>query len=234
MPQVDDPPVYRALMKLKPEGLKAGTWAARAGMARNIFNNIREHGNPKRETIEKLLEAIHVSPVQFEALMAPVRTEVAAAGIADVRRAFHGEEPLPALPLLGSAIGGEHQDIDEHVELVELHLGEVLDYIQRPASLARDPHAYAVSILSDSMSPKFEPGDLVAVSPREPVAIGDYVIVQLRNGSESDERVTMVLIKRLVRRSAGFVELCQFNPEITFRIDMKRVAAIHKVKGTLF
>jgi phage repressor protein C with HTH and peptisase S24 domain len=43
----------------------------------------------------------------------------------------------------------------------------------------------------------------------------------------------MVLIKRLVRRSAHFVELAQFNPPMTFRVPSERVAAIHRVRGRL-
>jgi phage repressor protein C with HTH and peptisase S24 domain len=84
------------------------------------------------------------------------------------------------------------------------------------------------------MSPRFEPGQRVAVSPREPVSIGDDVIVQLRGAEGDDERVKMVLVKRLVRRTPSFIELRQFNPDTTFRVEAKRVAALHKVKGALF
>jgi phage repressor protein C with HTH and peptisase S24 domain len=185
-------------------------------------------------TVEWLIHGPSDLAERADLARSTVRTEVAATGITDIRSAYHGEQPLPALPLVGSAIGGEYEDIDEHVEMVELHLGEVLDYLQRPESLARDPKAYALRILSDSMSPRFDPGDQVAVSPRDPVAIGDYVILQLRDRGETDDRIKMVLIKRLVRRTAAYVELEQFNPPITFRVENRRVAHMHKVKGTLF
>lgn len=165
---------------------------------------------------------------------ASVKTEVAASDVGDPRLAFHGQQPLKALPLLGTALGGSLDDLDENVDLVELHLGEVLEYLRRPASMANDPDAYALTVLNDSMAPKFEAGDAVAISPRTPVSIGDYVIVQLRCPQLEDERITMVLIKRLVRRTAAHVELEQFNPPINFKVDIKRVACMHHVKGALF
>jgi hypothetical protein len=240
MAEAADPPIYTALVRVKPEGLTLGGWATKAGLARNAFNDIRRHGNPKNETLEKLLDAVGISWAQFDAGRAPVRTEVAGAGVVgamDVHRAFYGEAPLPDLPVLGTALGGElapGDDVDPHIEMTELHLGEVLEYLTRPASLAGDKDAYALTIVGDSMAPRFEPGERAAVSPRYPVAIGDDVIVQLRGLEGEDERIKMVLIKRLVRRTATYVELRQFNPDITFRIEASRVAALHKVTGRLF
>jgi phage repressor protein C with HTH and peptisase S24 domain len=44
----------------------------------------------------------------------------------------------------------------------------------------------------------------------------------------------MVLIKELVRRTASYIELRQFNPDVTFKIEVERVAKIHKVVGEVF
>jgi phage repressor protein C with HTH and peptisase S24 domain len=92
------------------------------------------------------------------------------------------------------------------------------------------------------MSPLFESGTQVLVSPLAPVGIGDNVVVQLRGKpGAQDDRVRMVLIKRLVRRTPGGVELRQFNPDITFQVPSSRIvadsrgrAAIHKVVQALF
>jgi phage repressor protein C with HTH and peptisase S24 domain len=62
-------------------------------------------------------------------------------------------------------------------------------------------------------------------------------VVQLKGDDTEDqyeERITAVLIKRLVRRSASFVELRQFNPDTTFRVGSERIAAIHKVIGEVY
>jgi hypothetical protein len=165
-----------------------------------------------------------------------VRSEVSAFGERPYEEKF-GDSPLPAVPLVGSAIGMKSFDPERDIELTELDMSDVLDRVARPASLASDGAAYALTVIGDSMSPKYDPGTRIIVSPRAPVNINDYVVVQLKGEDPEDqfeERITTVLIKRLVRRSAGFVELCQFNPDVTFRVEIGRVAAIHKVIGEVY
>lgn len=165
-----------------------------------------------------------------------VRSEVAGFGDRPFDEKF-GSDDLPAIPVVGSAIGVNFFDPEEQIELTEVDVGEVLDHVARPLSLARDNQAYALTVVGDSMWPRFRPGRRVIVSPRAPISIGDDVIVQLR-GSEGDadfrERVALVLIKELVRRSAGYIELRQFNPDVTFRVETERVAKMHKVVGEVF
>ena len=237
----DDPPVYRALMAVKPDGMSVNAWAVKAGINRSMFNAIRRHGNPNTATLNKLLDAIGVSWAQFDAHVHPVKTEVAATGmgVADVERAWRGAHG-PPVPLYGSAFGGDWEiDGEDAIELTELHLSEVLDRLARPPSLAGDKEAYAVTIINDSMAPRFEPGERAFVSPRAAVSPGNDVIVQIcgdpdTNGDQLADRVTHVLIKRLVRQTSSFVELRQFNPERTFRIPTNRIARkLHRVMGRL-
>jgi SOS-response transcriptional repressor LexA len=232
----EDPEIYRKLMAVKPEGMSLNAWANLAGIDRSMFNAIRKHGNPTARTLDKLLDAINVSQAQFEAAEDGdhrVLTEVRGTGMTaqDVVRAWRGAPQVKPVPLLGSAIGGEWNGIGDTIELTELHLSDVLDYLSRPPMMTGDPQAYAVTIVGDSMAPRFEPGEKVYVSPRGPAAIGDDVIVQLIGDGEEDDagRIEMVLIKRLVRRTAKEVELRQFNPDTTFRVPLVKVAAVHKV-----
>lgn len=165
-----------------------------------------------------------------------VRSEVAGFGERPFDEKF-GVRELPAIPVLGSAIAMHSFDPDRDIELTELSANEVLGQVARPASLARDGEAYAVTVVGDSMWPRFRPGRRVIVSPKAPVSIGDDVIVQLR-GTEGEgehrDRVTLVLIKELVKRNSSFVELRQFNPDTTFKVEAERVARIHKVVGEVF
>jgi len=164
-----------------------------------------------------------------------VRSEVASFGDRPFDEKY-GSAELPAIPVLGSAMAIESFDPERDIELTELNMAEVLDNVRRPLSLANDSSAYAVTVVGDSMWPRFRPGRRVIVSPKAPVSIGDDVIVQLRgNGQEQEAgRVSLVLIKELVRRSASYVELRQFNPDVTFKVERDRVAAIHKVIGEVY
>jgi SOS-response transcriptional repressor LexA len=242
MAEPGDPPIYAALMRVKPPELSPNAWAAKAKVGRAVWSDIRRHGNPTRKTLEKLLEAIGMSVADFEAGSGTVRTEVRRSAVADFRPA---EGARRDLPLLGTVLGGVMPDLEgldeDSADLIELDLGEVIDHLERPAAIAADRDAYALTILGDSMAPRFEPGERILVSPRAPVGIGDDVVVQLRGREGDDERVKLVLVKRLVRRSAGFVELRQFNPPATFRVPVERLARdsmnrhrIHKVVGSVF
>lgn len=165
-----------------------------------------------------------------------IRSEVQPLNIADVHREKFGDKELPLIPLLGTAMAGEWSGPEQHVELTELDLSEVLGHVTRPQSLKDDGKAYAVTIVGDSMWPRFRPGRRVIVSPRASISIGDDVIVQLlgHDDGSGDRRVHQVLIKELARRSASHIELRQFNPDVTFKVATREVAAMHKVVGEIF
>ena len=147
----------------------------------------------------------------------------------DIRGAWAAPEPHRPVPLIGTAFGGEW---DADIEMSELRLSEVLDYLGRPPELQTDPDSYALEIVGESMAPRFEPGERAFVSPLSPVRIGDDVVVQLRaSGPAQSDRVKLALIKRLTRRSPTFLELRQFNPDRTFQVPVEQVAAVHRVRG---
>lgn len=204
----------------------------------------RRRGLPTSERLARLANLLGTSAdwIMYGGPEGPivdhrVQSEVRGTGMGarDVEAAWISPEPSKPVPLVGTAFGGEWTD---GIEMTELHLAEVLDYLGRPPSLSGDREAYAVEIVGESMAPRFEPGERAYVSPRSPVRIGDDVIVQLADGGTAEGsdlagRVTMVLIKRLVRRTPKLVELRQFNPDRTFTVPVERVAAIHRVKGRL-
>ncbi len=170
-----------------------------------MWADMRRHGNPSRRTLEKLLTAAGSSLAEFEALrIGPVtRRPVASAGAGQLGESpwAWNPAPLPPLPLVASSLAGEWGAPGSDVELTEIRPGELLDRLQRPVSLAGDPDAYALTIVGDSMWPRFRPGCRVAVSPRSPVAIGDDVVVRLRRAPGAEHSgIERVLITRLVKR----------------------------------
>jgi len=229
--------LHRDLMRFKPDGLTANGWAVKAGVSRSVWADMRRHGNPSRRTLAKLLAVAGSSLAEFEALQigetsAPSIATTTLAGVSDSLAHGWRSAPLAPVPLLSTIIGGEWGDGGQHIEMTVVDTSEVAEQLSRPASLASDSNAYAVTIVGDSMWPRFRPGRRVFVSPKAPVAIGDDVMVRLRQAGE--QSVIRVLIKELLRRTAGFVELRQFNPDIGFRVEADDIAAIHKVVGEAF
>lgn len=190
-----------------------------------------------RDTINKLRLRYPDFP-GWDSRNQTVRSEVAGFGDQPFTELL-GTRDLPAIPLVGSAMGVTLFDPEKHIELTEIDMSDVLDHVARPASLAGDKKAYALTVVGDSMWPRFRPGRRVIVSPKAPVSIGDDVIVQLKGTSlqtaaTSGDAITAVLIKELVRRSASYIELRQFNPDVVFQVPIERVANIHKVVGEVF
>jgi len=213
-------------MRLKPDGLTPNGWAVQAGVSRTVWSDMRRHGNPSRRTLEKLLAAAGSSLAEFEAL----RVGPDSRGMGEAKQALRdaprrwNAPPLAPLPLIAARLGGEWGKAGSRIELTEMRADEILEQVPRPASLAFDADAFALTVVGDSMWPRFRPGTRIAVSPRAPVAIGDDVLVRVRGG---------VLIKQLVRKSAAGVELRQFNPDLTFQVDSRDAEAILKVAGEL-
>lgn len=227
----DGAQLIEELMRFRPEGMTANAWAVRAGVSRTIWSDLKRHGNPSRRTLSKLLEAAGTSLAEFEALRVGPQTSARTgrvAGVGDASASGWRSAPLPLIPLLETRPEGEWGARGSGIELAKLRECSVRGRVERPLSLAGDRDAYAVEILGDAMWPRFRPGRRLLVSPAAPVAIGDDVIVRLAGG---DAEWTNILIKELVRRTAGIVGLRQFNPDVAFTVDCEGVTAVHKVIG---
>ena len=230
MPEGEKPQIYLDLMRFRPEVMTPNAWATKAGVSRTVWADMRRHGNPSRRTLEKLLMAAGSSLAEFEALRiaAPALAEAnRGPGLRDVRPGW-GAPQLPPLPLLATAMGGEWA---AGIETMGLGAEEIVERVPRPPSLANDPNAYAITIVGDSMWPRFRPGRRVAVSPKAPVTIGDDVLVKLKGGTAGSR--SHVMLKELVRKSGSLVELRQFNPEIALHVPAEEIAVIEKVLGEL-
>lgn len=232
MPAGDHSDICDDLMRFKPEGMTPNGWATKAGVSRTVWSDMRRHGNPSRRTLEKLLTAAGSSLAEFEALRIRGGSESVAAGGAGLadRRGSWSSPQLPPLPLIATAFGGEWGDPANKVELTELRTSGIVDHVARPVSLANDASAYAITIVGDSMWPRFRPGRRVAVSAKLPVSVGDDVLVKL---TSSSGEVIPSLVKELVRRSGSGIELRQFNPDVTFHVPAEEIDGIEKVLGEL-
>ena len=233
MAAADENQIYDDLMRFRPEGMSPNAWAMKAGVSRTVWADMRRHGNPARRTLEKLLTAAGSSLAEFEALRIGGKARDyggEGSALAD-RRLEWGVPALPPLAIVATSLSGAWGDPSHAIEVTELRAAEIVDRVARPASLATDRSAFALTIAGESMWPRFRRGRVVAVSPKAPIAVGDDVLVRLTDGSQ--ESATRALIKELVAKSATGVELRQFNPDVTFHVPATDIAAIEKVLGEL-
>lgn len=140
------------------------------------------------------------------------------------------------IPVYGTGLAADLELLDLNgksvfVEQVELSMSEgAIDFVTRPPALAGRKDIYAIYISGDSMSPRHYSGDAVLVEPARPPAIGDDVLVIVKAPLGEGEEPTVAMVKRLVRLSASFVELEQFNPPMTFRVERSKVHSIQRIK----
>ncbi|WP_426163034.1 S24 family peptidase [Sandarakinorhabdus sp. DWP1-3-1] len=134
------------------------------------------------------------------------------------------------VPIVGTAQGAdfalEQDGLAVLIEQTEMMPGEIRGYTRRPPRISGNKAIYAMQVAGSSMEPRFEIGEVIYVDPRRIPGIGDYVVVQLRNG---DDEVICAMVKRLARRNASTIELEQFNPQQRFSLKTCQVAAVHRV-----
>ncbi|WP_230769510.1 S24 family peptidase [Sphingomonas sp. Leaf4] len=134
------------------------------------------------------------------------------------------------LPVWGTALGTERMFDGDAVEQTTLNTGEQIEFLKRPAILNGKAFAYALHVQGSSMHPALPDGEVVVACKDMPLSVGDNVVVYLRDGDDDDGmRTRAVLVKELVRRSASYIELRQYDPRMDFRVPMSEVIRIDRV-----
>ena len=130
--------------------------------------------------------------------------------------------PAPTGPMdvemLGVAAGGDDGDFTLN--------GEVMGYARRPPGLAGLKNVFALNVISDSMVPRYDPGELIYCGGRAPVP-GDHVVVEMY--PDDGATVGKAYVKKLMRRTQAEIQCYQYNPagEVTF--DAYRVKNIWRI-----
>jgi hypothetical protein len=138
----------------------------------------------------------------------------------------------PNLPVYGTALGSERKVDGEAVEQTTLNRSEVVMYVKRPTLLNERTEAYGLVVSGSSMEPRHMDGEMIVVDPRGQVRPTEDVVVYLRpHDPEEDngEAARAVLVKRLVRRTASYIELEQYTPAIRFQVRTDEIVRIDRV-----
>lgn len=106
--------------------------------------------------------------------------------------------------------------------------GNDTDQMHCPPRLAQATRNYMLIIAGESMSPRYEPGELIFVSPRRSADVGDDVLIVLRD----KEGKQTAHIRRLVKRGRSEIVAKQFNPLREVRFSTANIEAIHLILRT--
>lgn len=122
------------------------------------------------------------------------------------------------IPVYGQAVGG----IDGEF----LMNGSVLYEVMAPPVLSNVSGAYAVQVAGESMSPRYEDGEVCFVDPKRRVKKGDYVIAQIRL---EEHGPLLAYVKKFVRHNNIELVLEQFNPPKELRFPANAVETVHYI-----
>lgn len=220
--------LYDRLMTFKPQGVDEYEWAKRAGLNRGYFNDIKEKNtSPRNDTLAKAMAVTGRTVADLFAIDAGAQPLVA-------KPPFNPNDLPRDVPIMGTATGAmlDIGDNGDATSVEEIELQDIIGYARRPPAIDSNRKAYALYIAGQSMEPRYRAGDLVYVDPRRSPMIGDDVIVQLVGEVREDAdpaEIRHVLVKQLMRNSASHIELCQFNPHVTFKVPKTKIHAIHRV-----
>jgi len=227
--------------------------AARFGWNENTYKS-HENGtrNLKPDVVERYASALGVTPAWIQFGASPespgvVRNAPGSAGAgfepAPTGAGFEDEsagvrgipEPRPTdvdlarprldglvgdrdLPVFGSALGGPDGEM-----LVSF---EPIEWVRRPAPLEGVNGGFGFYMIGESMSPAFEPGDMVLCHPTKPPFAGqDVLVIRHADGGQH------ALVKRLVRMDGTGVRLRQYSPPHEFDVPREDLVSIHLVVG---
>lgn len=226
--------IERVEQKLAEEGISDRAFSLRVTGKPDFMRDIKRRRHlPSTANLERAAEVLGVTTdwlVGRASNPELVQSEVA---LHDRHTAFRGFQPEgPGIPLVGT---GDCADLEVNtaggepivVERASFDPDYHVRYIARPPALRGAMDIYAIYFHGESMLPRFEPGEVGIVDPRRPVTNGDYVVVQLTNGTEDE--VASVLVKRLVRQSSAELVLEQFNPAMTFSLPKSMVKRVHRI-----
>lgn len=120
--------------------------------------------------------------------------------------------------ILGVAVGGDDGDFSLN--------GEVAGYARRPPGIAHLRRVFALHIISDSMWPRYEPGEMIYCGGRAAIA-GDDIVVEMF--PTEGEPAGKAYVKRLTKRTSSEVRCLQFNPNKELVFDAYAVKNIWRV-----
>jgi phage repressor protein C with HTH and peptisase S24 domain len=120
----------------------------------------------------------------------------------------------------GRAVAGEDGEFEMN--------GTILFDVMAPPIIAAIEGAYAVQVSGDSMSPRFEDGEVVFIDPKQRVSPGDGVLVQIQ---QSEHGPVLAFTKRLVKHTTSEIILRQYNPQKEIRFLSTEVVSVHYIAG---
>ncbi|HRJ13205.1 MAG TPA: helix-turn-helix transcriptional regulator, partial [Alphaproteobacteria bacterium] len=181
-------------------GLSASGLARKAGLDPTSFNPSKRAATggklrwPTTESIAKILAATGTNFSDFVALVE--REDFEPTSPAELSKLNYSAPR--SVPVLGFAEAAQASNFDSN----GFPAGKEWEQIKIPT--LQDPHAYALAVSGSTMEPAYRAGDILILSPREPIRKGDRVVLKTVDGK--------VAAKEVVKKTATKLDVKSLNP----------------------
>ena len=167
--------------------------------------------HPRPNTLEDIAGALKVS---LEWLLLGDKN----AGEYDSRQ-ISGRPAIKLIPVYGQAVAGINGEFAFD--------GKKLFEVPCPPQLLNVENAYGVEVAGDTMSPRYEDGEIVYIDTLRRVKKGDYVVAQIMMREE--DSFPTAFIKRFIRHNEKELVLTQLNPAKELVFPHQRVVSVHYI-----
>jgi phage repressor protein C with HTH and peptisase S24 domain len=171
------------------------------------------------ENLQAIAKLLHIDPIALSNGDLRYLDDETDLGDAEI---ISDPGPLPSGPMdieiLGVAVGGDDGDFTLN--------GEVAGYVRRPPGISNVRKVFALHILSDSMVPRYDPGELIYCGGRDAVP-GDHVVIETFPGP--GEVVGKAYVKKLKHRSKASIICEQYNPPKEIEFDPYSIKSMWRV-----
>lgn len=167
--------------------------------------------HPRPNTLEDIAGALNVS---LEWLLLGNKN----AGGYDSRQ-ISGRPAIKLIPVYGQAVAGINGEVAFD--------GKKLFEVPCPPQLLNLDNAYGVEVAGDTMSPRYEDGEIVYVDTVRRIKKGDYVVAQIM--MKEEDSFPTAFIKRFIRHNEKELVLTQLNPAKELVFPHQRVVSVHYI-----
>ncbi|WP_422537007.1 XRE family transcriptional regulator [Bartonella apis] len=167
--------------------------------------------HPRPNTLEDIAGALNVS---IDWLLLGNKN----AGEYDSRQ-ISGRPAIKLIPVYGQAVAGINGEVAFD--------GKKLFEVPCPPQLLNLDNAYGVEVAGDTMSPRYEDGEIVYVDTVRRIKKGDYVVAQIM--MKEEDSFPTAFIKRFIRHNEKELVLTQLNPAKELVFPHQRVVSVHYI-----
>ncbi|CAM1630663.1 Peptidase S24/S26A/S26B/S26C [Bartonella apihabitans] len=167
--------------------------------------------HPRLNTLEDIAGALNVS---LEWLLLGNKN----AGEYDSRQ-ISGRPAIKLIPVYGQAVAGINGEFAFD--------GKKLFEVPCPPQLLNLDNAYGVEVAGDTMSPRYEDGEIVYINTLRRVKKGDYVVAKIM--TQEEDSFPTAFIKRFIRHNEKELVLTQLNPAKELVFPHQHVLSVHYI-----